>query len=139
MENRKEFAQYFQRKTRVDGKQFSYLVDGAPQELQDLIRDIHLKDFGGCLPNDWIYHTIYYAFDELSRDNLENINIDGDWSDHLLIEWFMNPYGGWICEQEREENNSDSLNIIGQISAGQIYAQQRIYNAVNEFIHEETK
>jgi hypothetical protein len=138
-ETRKDYHEYFIQKTRTDGKPFFCLVDGAPEDLSELIRSIHRDEFGDCMPNDWIYEIIYNAFEDLSGQDLEDINIEPDCYNKDLIEWFMNPYGDWICNDARQEYGCENLGILEQISCGQEYAKRMIYNTVNNFINEGEK
>lgn len=72
------YLSYFDTKSRSEGESRKYFVilkDNAPEDLQKLVRDIHKHEFNDCLPNDWIYATIYEAFKELRHEELDNITI----------------------------------------------------------------
>lgn len=133
---RTEYYKHFERRTRSDGSSFYALVDNAPEDLSDLIREIHHQIFGGCWANDWIYDQILDAFEDLSNNNIDNLNIEADCYTHDLLKWLREPFALEICEEVREELCPNGT-LTDQISWGQWFAKKRIYEAVDEFINAE--
>lgn len=136
---RKNYSTYFQLKERSIGDSFIILSDDAPDELQELILDIHSDLFGLGFPSDWIYQQCYYAFDELMRDDLENITIEADVYLYDLIKWLGEPYALELCNNVLEEHwHRDIMHVIG---IAQKQAKTLIYEAVDHFLEtsEETE
>ena len=136
---RKDYTKYFQIKERKIADIFVILSDDAPDELQALIHDIHADLFGLSVPNDWIYQQCYYAFDELMRDDLENITIEADAYLYDLIKWLDEPYALELCNNVLEDHwHRDIMHVIG---IAQQQAKTLIYEAVDHFLEtsEETK
>lgn len=137
-----DYRQYFIEKERTDGTKYTYLKDGAPNELDDLIHDIHYQHFFKCLPNNWIYETIHLAFEELNLDSLENITIEADIWNHELTKWLYdncNTFAHEYCNeflQEIYEGERYKRDLLQIISGGQRMAKERIYQAVNEWLEE---
>ena len=139
---RKNYANYFTWGKRKDEKDYCYLADGRPEELQDFVRSVHFDHFGGCLPNDWIYEQLALAFDELSKDDLEDIAIEADPYYRDLANWLQEPFAHEYCNEMLEElcenpkqwTQQDIYTIIGY---AQWLAKDRIYHAVNDWIHQE--
>lgn len=128
----KEYHLYFKRKHRPNGDWFTLLSIDAPEELKQLVNNIHLKHFD-CLPNDWIYEQISNAFGELEHDKLEDITIESDCYNSGLYKWLAETYATTFIEEFAEENGSCN-DIYHMIGAGQQLAKQRIYDLVNEFL-----
>lgn len=129
-----DYTKYFTRKIRKHtGLDFVCLTDDAPQELSQLIQDIHFDHFDACFPSDWIYETTYEAFEDLSEDDIDHVTIGSDWSDRDLYSWlgesFAHGYVNKILELEGRQH--DLYEIIAQ---AQYNAKYNIYHAVNDFI-----
>lgn len=129
-----DYTKYFEFKNRSDGSKFVCLKDGAPALLSAFIKLIHIELFFGCLPNDWIYKTIYEAFDELSEDALEDITIEADDYPNEYLTWLHENYkcfaqaycDEWVCDfGDNQANDIDKI-----ITGGQWLARDRIYNRV---------
>ncbi len=127
MIERKQYYKYFQSATRVNGDEFFKLSDDAPQDLQDLVQSIHF----GALPNDWVYQVIMEAFEELSDNDLDDINMESDPYYHDLYKWFGQPFAHALCNEVMIVGFKNIYEIIG---FAQQQAKQRIYEAVNEYI-----
>ena len=50
----REFARSFETRTRDNGESFVYLEEGAPDWMQDALRDAH----GDMFPDDWRFRAI---------------------------------------------------------------------------------
>lgn len=130
-----EYSQYFETAKRINGDEFIRLTENVPKSLRNLIYNIHLHSFGGCLPNDWIYKIILEAFEELEIDSLEDINIEADPYNNDLANWLLNPFSSEYCQEAQEEGFvSDKSTIYERIGYGQELAKQRIYDTVNNFL-----
>lgn len=133
----KTYSQYFETRPRDNGKSFVCCRDGAPRELRDMIYEIHLNQFEGALPNDWIYKTIAEAFEALEQDPRENINIEADPYRYDLKTWLMEPFADSFCECAMKEGLCVSGDMINGISCGQFLAKEAIYDAVDQFLNRE--
>lgn len=130
-----DYTKYFQIKTRVkDQKAFYCLTDDKPKELYQLVFDIH--QMFDALPNDWIFKTIYEAFDELSRDLIGNISIEADIYLSDLKQWFLEPYAISMCDDYLMSIDHNPEAIIGIIIGGQWMMKDKIYHAVSDFLTE---
>jgi len=106
-----------------------------------LIYHIH-DDIFDSLPNDWIYSVIYEAFEELSRDKLEDITIEADSYTSDLYEWFGHPFAVGFCNEYMGIMCVNCTNIpsIYEIIAGaQGHVKTLIYEAVDHFLTEENR
>lgn len=130
-----KYSAFFTVGTRSNGSKFTKSVNDGPSELREFVRDVHMKHFEDCLPNDWIYQTISRAFDELEENSIDDITIDSDPYYSQLLEWMGNPYAHGLCNNAIIELGpfSDIYDLIG---AAQHNAMFDIYNLVNEFIEE---
>ncbi len=128
----KNYSEYFETRKRND-KNFVCCKDEVPQELKDLIRDIHMNHFSGALPNDWIYRVIMEAFEELETEKLDDISIEADCYYGQLYEWFGNPYAHEYCN-EAIECDSPAKDIYAIISLAQYLSKRNIYESVNQFM-----
>ncbi len=135
----KTYSQYFETRKRDNGKSFICCTDNAPEELRDLIRDVHLKQFEGALPNDWIYGVILEAFEALEQDAREDINIEADPYHHDLKTWLCEPFADEFCDRAMDEGLCISGDIINAVACGQILAKEAIYDAVNAFLNPEAE
>jgi hypothetical protein len=133
------YTQYFENKTRNDGKRFVCLKDDAPIELQNLIHDIHDGEFYGCLPNDWIYSMIWEAFSALKEDDIENVSYEADIYNHDLANWFAencNQYANEISATLIMDDCFKPVSAVDLFSNTQYEAKRRIYYAVADFLKE---
>lgn len=132
-----DYTQYFESKTRNDGKQFVCLKDDAPIELQNLIHDIHYGEFYRCLPNDWIYSMIWEALSALKQDDIENVSFEANIYNHDLANWFAdncNAYAEEISYELCEE--FEARSALYAIKMAQYEAKRRIYYAIADFLKE---
>jgi hypothetical protein len=143
-----KYNEYFESKKRGEIN-FIVFKDERPEELHELVRDIHLNHFYGCMPNDWIYSTICEAFEAFEcnydRDNWEDAcyEIEGETRHYHLIEWLKESYASEFYAEYVSEYGESLNNIFARIGGGQIIAKERIYREVKDFlesrevIHEE--
>ncbi len=125
--------------TEIDNKPRTICRDDCPQEVRDLIMNIHFDHFFGCLPNDWIYTTIAEAFSDLENDPIENITIQADIWNSDLTEWLNDNCGAFsqaYCNEVMEDAPGYD-NIINILSDAQHRAKERIYYSVSDFLTEE--
>jgi hypothetical protein len=134
------YLEFFETKTRCDGTNFTCLTDGAPGELHELICSIHLDDFCGALPNDWIYSEIRGAFEALMKDSRENVSIEADVFNNDLIDWLKNPFALDFCDEAKSQGLvGEDVGLLDWITYGQFVAKECIYDRVNEFVKEQAK
>lgn len=134
---RKEYSKYFEKALRHDGVHFIKRRADAPDDLAELIREIHLEYFGGALPNDWIYSTILEAFEDLEREEIDDLNLECDPYYSDLYKWFGEPFAHELCEEAQEEEVCAGAKVYEIIGTAQWLAKDRIYRAVNDFIQGE--
>lgn len=134
---RREYGEYFFRQYRVNGEGFYSLKENAPQELIDLVYDIHRIFESG--PNDWIYENISDAFDGLADCSLDEVTIQTDCYHSALYKWFGESYANDLCQEYVDEFGYPSkIGVMyALIDAGQWLAMKKIYGKVDEFINEE--
>lgn len=133
------YTQYFETKKRIDGKQIKCLKENAPIELVHLIREIHTNCFWDCAPNDWIYSTIYEAFQDLKADEIDDIHIEAEPYNDQLATWFYencNAYANELSQEVADEMDMKGCSAIDLISCAQHEGITRIYQAVNDFLKE---
>lgn len=130
------YTKYFVTAQRADtAERFTKLTDDTPEDLKQLVYEIH--DHFDAMPNDWIYETIDSAFDELSRDSLDNCSIEPDCYNGELYKWLGNPFAQGLCNEAMEEGICDpKQGIYGIISEGQSIATRQIYELVNNFLED---
>jgi hypothetical protein len=134
---RSQYSKYFETGVRTDsGKSFVKCTEDAPEDLKELIYQIHNKSFDGCFPNDWIYEIIWEAFEALEKDKLEDISIEADIYDRELYEWLGNCFSDEYCNQALQ-NECPTTNITQIIQTRQCLVKEAIYQAVDEFIEED--
>lgn len=129
-----DYTQYFQSKQRPNGTMFVCRTDDCPEVIQELIFSIHKNCFDGCLPNDWIYETIWDAFEALKHDDFYNCTIQPDDYNFELIKWLQNPYSVWLCN----DFGGEETDIIKMIGEGQREAIRMIYQEVDEWIKDQS-
>jgi hypothetical protein len=130
-----DYTKFFTTAKRRDmGLSFTKCTDDAPQKLNDLVRKVH--GYFDCMPNDWIYENIAEAFDWLATDKLEDVNMEADIYYHELNTWLNNPYAAGLCDEVMQEDRYD--RFYSAIECAQIRAKYMIYEAVNEFLQEES-
>jgi hypothetical protein len=139
----KTYSQYFEERIRDNNKEkFICLKDEYPEELKGFIKQVHFEsDFQGCLPNDWIYKTIYEAFVDLEQQQniIEEVNIQADIYDYDLKLWLLNPYADEFCNYVLEEGlalkrNAESEQIMEVLQCAQWHAKDIIYHLVHRFL-----
>ena len=136
MTTKTDYIKYFKvSKRATTGYEFIKLTDDAPENLKDLVRNIHLNF--GVLPNDWIYLIIMEAFEELEDNDIDKITIEADCYYHDLYKWFGEPFAHALVNEYLSEIGSDCRNIYEIIGHGQSYCKDLIYNEVNNFITNE--
>ncbi len=135
-----DYTKFFQTKTRPaqmgPQSQFVCLIDDCPDKIRDLIWNIHFDHFDhfdACMPNDWIYQTIFEAFEALAEDDMDNVNIEVDAYYSDLTKWFSNPFAPGYCN-EILETGSEFTNIYTVLEMAQCDAKYHIYHAVNDFL-----
>lgn len=145
--NRKQYHNYFERRERVINKgsvdekiqPFYCCKEEAPQDLSDLIYNIHKEHFFGCFPCDWIYDTMHSAFLDLADNELDDCSIEADSYTYELWKWLGNSYASEFIAEAIEEGliSEKESNIYNIISGGQWLAKKRIYEVVDEFMQGE--
>jgi hypothetical protein len=126
-----DYKNYFERGNKVDnGLPYIFLKDDAPDELKDLVYEIH-QHFD-ALPNDWIYEIVREAFDDLSNDKLDDITIEADCYHNDLYKWFGYSFSDGLCNEVMEGDHFENIWVV--ISAAQYIAKRQIYEAVDAFI-----
>ena len=137
-----KYSDYFEAKTRVNGEGFICLKDDAPNELRQLMLDIHVDHFFGALPNDWIYSIIFEAFEVLQDLDLEKDEypIESDIWNTDLFKWlcdYGNSFAAEYCNQFIADFvGNPEAHITTIISQGQYGAKFNIYHSVAEFLKE---
>ena len=112
--------------------------DDEPKELETLIFDIHHLDDLDCLPNDWVYEQIYYAFclfEENEGNNWEDLvcEVESDPYTRNLKEWAKEPFSDNFIDDVltggyEPQTNWDLLSIA------QKNCKELIYREVMEFL-----
>lgn len=136
------YTKYFTNKVRDNGKEFYCLKDGAPIEIQELIRAIHFDIFEGAMPNDWVYATIMEAFEDITDNDSYDINdlITTDIYNSDLFQWLQDcPYSQCFCDEALQEGWLQGKGLTDIIQGGQYIAKERIYRMVAEFLEEQDK
>jgi hypothetical protein len=129
-----KYSQYFEQKTRVDtGNAFTCLTNEAPEDLKSLLRVTHIA-FECGLPNDWLYETIFEAFESLEENDIYDISIEADIYNNDLIEWLHNSYAIAQCDEAYEELGSEDNKLLSRIATGQSYMKELIYHMVDCFM-----
>lgn len=128
-----EYSKFFETRKRAQtGESFIALTEDAPEELKQLVRDIHGRF--GSMPNDWIYKVILEAFEDMEDvQDLDSCVIEADCYRWELIDWLQNHYAIQFIEEARETEGSDS-SFEGMIQNGQTHAKYTIYQAVYIFL-----
>jgi len=124
-----KYTQYFEVSNGV-----LHTVKDCPRHVEDLVYNIHSRL--DAIANTWIYCEIYNAFEELQRDNLDDINIDSDSYNSELYKWFGEPFAYGMIQEYMEEFNPSAKNIYELIGASQWYTRKIIYEMVNDFMEE---
>lgn len=138
----KKFSDYFITKKRLNESIFYCLDESRPDFLHEFVYSVH--KFFDILPSDWIYEQIADAFYELeteSEENRESIisQLEPDIYYRQLEEWLREPFAFECIENAIEEWAYERGNIYNQISLGQLYAKDYIYNRVKEFLEDYEK
>lgn len=131
---RKEYRKHFSSKKRDNGEWFYYLSEDAPDDLRELIYEIHCNFSGYTSPNDWIYATIFDAFNDLNNDDIDSIIIEADPYYSYLISWLSNSFASYMCDEYLKEFSSHQATFYSIVEGAQCMAKDRIYHAVNDFI-----
>ena len=127
-----DYTEYFViDKRKRSGEEFVILANQAPQELKDLVTEIHVIFV--CSPNFWIYATILRAFEELEGNKLDDISIEADLSDHQVVKWLNNEFAFDYCDGVMKDigliTSFDQL-----IACAQEAAMRDIYRIVYKFL-----
>lgn len=142
----KEYENYFETIKLSDNNNRVLLKDDAPQELRDLVRNIH-GDLD-ALPCDWIYSMIKEAISELNGltinpdtefDMVFWINIEADIYHADLLRWLYENGGAFaieFCDQALKELNPWCDDFMGIIATAQKNAKVLIHEAVFNFLKE---
>lgn len=134
------YTEHFEMKMRADASQFVAAKEGAPQELRDLISDIHMLYFFNTLPNDWIYQTILEAFEYCADETLgsvDDISVEADLYNSDLASWFYencNQFAHEYCNQAMEELAVKDIILV--MSAAQWNAKDKIYRHVYAWLQD---
>ena len=128
-----KYSQYFETNTRTDGTNFIALSDNAPEELKTFMQNLHLEEFNGSLPNDWIFHVALCAFEELEEQDFDEINLEADCCYKDLYRWFGESFAYDFCTEVVIEFG-EQKDIYALIASAQVLAKDRIYRAVDEFM-----
>lgn len=122
---------WFEWATRPDGERFVRLMDGAPEELSDAVRDAH----GELLPNDSVYELCRAVWgwlvtfaDECDGDLTRN-DLPYECADDLLdgeylyntdrADWFHSDPLSWdFCDEWLEMDPGDETTTAGIIAGG---------------------
>lgn len=135
-----KYSDYFVEDIKNDGEtRFIKIREGAPEALHDFVRSVHVDEFDGLWPNDWVYRTISQAFDELEENgnDIDGVNIEPDCYYSDLDKWFCdNRIFSSICDDAVAEGLVSGKEIYKTIAAGQWLAMDRIYRRVSEFLEE---
>ncbi len=135
-----DYAAYFVTRKRQDGTEYVSYAEGAPEELKEFVRRIHMDHFYGALPNDWIYKVIAEAFEGLANDDIDNVTIEADIYTHDLLCWLYEngqSFALQYCAEWLDQfSDNQGLDIAKQIEGGQWLAKNTIYIAVHEFLEE---
>ena len=134
-----KYNKMFETKERHSTREkFVCRKDVAPQELEELIYEIH-KSLSNSLPDDWIYEVIHEAFYAIEGYYSEDTGLDVILSDlqvdvynNELIEWSKHVYAQVAIEEMNEEVGG--RDFITMIQNGQYHVKDYIYNAVYNFI-----
>lgn len=137
METVKDYGQYFEVKTRNEGGDYIAMKDSTPnevkEELKSFIFEVH-QEFGGCLPNDWLYLIISEAFEMLEEENIDEVAIEADPYYKDLYTWFGEPYAHELCQKVIEEGISEINDVYNIIATAQYLAKRKIYGLVWDFM-----
>lgn len=128
-----KYNDYFITKTRQDEKRFICLKDNPPAELYNLVSEIHEHFFFNALPNDWIYATIFEAFEAIELDG-ENYNVNADVYTYDLNKWTQNSFSHEYLNEALEKHRYKDFYDL--IMDAQVIAKNRIYSAVELFLEE---
>lgn len=132
------FTQYFETATRPNGNTFTRNTDNCPEHIKEFIHFVH--DHFDAMPNDWIYETIYNAFEYLEHNTIDDVNIEPSVYNSTLIEWLHNPFAiNCIDEYRQEIGFNEKDDFITQISRGQWLAMDIIYRLVSDFIDDQER
>ena len=132
-ENPMDYCQYFKTKLRTNGEPYVYCEHGTPEDVRELIYEIHKELYCG-FPNDWIYKEIYEAFEALEEDTLEDITLRPDDFESDLTKWLGESFAPAMIAQAQEEVCNEAKDIWIIIGWGQWYAKDIIYRAVDLFL-----
>lgn len=138
----KKHSEYFETKERLNGDVFYYIKEDDTERckaIKNIVQQIHLNEFNGALPNDWIYQEIAYAFERLEQCETDRdydyaiCEIDAHPYTSFLIEWLKEPFAVEACDIELECGmNPDSIDQL--MRAAQVNCKNRIYVQVWEFL-----
>jgi hypothetical protein len=127
-----KYLDFFERKKREStGKYFYCMKENRPEELHDLVYEIHNNY--DLLPNDWIYEVICEAFEAVT-DGTEYLDADVYTND--LLEWSKNGYAQSEIAEAIEEFDKGYKDLSGLISYAQSNVKNYILSVVTVFLED---
>jgi hypothetical protein len=137
-----KYNEFFKSKIRTTTQEkFVCLKDNAPEELTEIIREIHLNFGEESWANDWLYEIIRDAFVAIEVGYDESADLDVIQSDlecdvytKDIIDWLHNSFAIDIVEDIKKECRD--IGFLKLIEIAQIEAKRNVYTMVYEFINE---
>jgi len=133
----KKYVSYFELAERPDGTKFYKLKDDAPEELAELVREVHRKR-GLHFPDDYVYEYIYQSLDLIAEsgaevDNLEDLTeeIEADVYTSDLLKWLSTGDRTYYMDRVKEECGRD-LSFEQELSIAQFLEREEIFFYVLE-------
>jgi len=108
-----------------------FTKDNAPQDLSDLIHDIH-NELGQGLPTDWVYEQVYdaiYSYEKDGVTDFDDLSIESDI--YNLFDWARD-FVDMIDEASQELGRGEDIH--SEIAQANWYCKDRIYRLVYEFL-----
>ena len=137
-----KYFDYFEIGKRIGNEEtYVFLKDDAPRDLRELAYTIHKERFYDALPNDWIFRVMIQAFEELAREEIEDILVEAVFWNCDIARWFYENCNNYASEYVDEYMNNypakEIHEVMHYIRMGQWLAKQTIYYAVNDFLVEQ--
>lgn len=130
-----DYIQYFEEKTRQNDTKFWCLDDAAPEELQELVYNVH-KELFDAFPDDWVYTQIVNAFQDLEEQSIDDCYIEPDCYYHDLYEWVHKCWARALCDEAVSEGFADGTDIDKTVQAGNFLGKEKIYRFVADWLEE---